>query len=64
MNVLLVTLDQFRGDSYGAAGHSVIRTPGLDRLAAGGVRLARHYSQAAPCAPGQGVSLHRYVSVQ
>jgi arylsulfatase A-like enzyme len=53
MNVLLVTLDQFRGDCLSAAGHPVVRTPNLDRLAAGGVRLARHYSQAAPCGPGR-----------
>jgi arylsulfatase A-like enzyme len=53
MNVLLVTLDQFRGDCLSAAGHPVVRTPNLDRLASQGVRFARHYSQAAPCAPGR-----------
>jgi arylsulfatase A-like enzyme len=53
LNVLLVTLDQFRGDCLSAAGHPVVRTPNLDRLAASGVRLARHYSQAAPCGPGR-----------
>lgn len=53
MNVLLVTLDQFRGDTLGAAGHPLVRTPHLDRLAREGVRFARHYSQAAPCSPGR-----------
>ena len=53
MNVLLVTLDQFRGDCLSSAGHPVVRTPNLDQLAAGGVRFTRHYSQAAPCAPGR-----------
>jgi arylsulfatase A-like enzyme len=53
MNILLITLDQFRADCLSAAGHPVVRTPHLDRLAAEGVRLARHYSQAAPCAPGR-----------
>ena len=53
MNVLFVTLDQFRGDAYGAAGHPLVQTPTLDRLATEGVRLSRHYSQAAPCAPGR-----------
>ncbi|MEO5722982.1 MAG: sulfatase-like hydrolase/transferase, partial [Ilumatobacteraceae bacterium] len=52
-NVLFITLDQFRGDCLSSAGHPVVRTPNLDRLAAAGVSLRRHYSQAAPCAPGR-----------
>lgn len=52
-NILFVTLDQFRADSLSCAGHSVVQTPHLDALAARGVRFARHYSQAAPCAPGR-----------
>ena len=53
MNVLFVTLDQFRGDTFGAAGHPLVETPNLDRIALEGVRLGQHYSQAAPCAPGR-----------
>ena len=53
MNVLFVTLDQFRGDSYGAAGHNLVQTPTLDAIAREGVQLANHYSQAAPCSPGR-----------
>jgi arylsulfatase A-like enzyme len=53
LNVLLITLDQFRGDSISAAGHPLVRTPTLDRLASNGIRLARHYSQACPCGPGR-----------
>jgi arylsulfatase A-like enzyme len=53
VNILLITLDQFRADCLSAAGHPVVLTPNLDRLAREGVRLARHYSQAAPCAPGR-----------
>ena len=53
MNLLLVTLDQFRADCLSAAGHPLVRTPHLDRLAAEGVRFASHYSQATPCAPGR-----------
>jgi arylsulfatase A-like enzyme len=52
-NILFITLDQFRGDSLSAAGHPVVRTPHLDRLATSGVRLARHYAQSNPCAPGR-----------
>ena len=53
VNILLITLDQFRGDCLSVAGHPLARTPNLDRLAAQGVRFARHYSQAAPCSPGR-----------
>jgi arylsulfatase A-like enzyme len=52
-NVVFITLDQFRGDSMSCAGHPLVQTPHLDALAADGVRFARHYSQAAPCAPGR-----------
>ena len=51
MNVLFVTLDEFRADCLSAAGHPVVATPTLDRLAAEGVRFAEHVGQAAPCAP-------------
>jgi arylsulfatase A-like enzyme len=53
MNVVLITLDQFRGDCLSVAGHRVVRTPNLDRLAASGTLLGRHYSQSAPCSPGR-----------
>jgi arylsulfatase A-like enzyme len=53
VNVLFVTLDEFRGDCLSCAGHPVVATPTLDRLAAEGVRFASHFSQAAPCAPGR-----------
>lgn len=56
-NVLLITVDQWRGDCLGVLGHPVVRTPNLDRLAAGGVTFARHYAQAAPCGPSR-ASLH------
>jgi arylsulfatase A-like enzyme len=52
-NILLITLDQFRADCMSCAGHPLVQTPALDALARQGVRLARHYSQAAPCSPGR-----------
>ena len=52
-NVLLITLDQFRADCLGSAGHPVVRTPTLDRLAADGVSFTHHFSNCAPCAPGR-----------
>jgi arylsulfatase A-like enzyme len=53
VNVLFITLDQFRADCLSAAAHPLVRTPNLDALARQGVRLQRHYSQAAPCSPGR-----------
>jgi arylsulfatase A-like enzyme len=52
-NILFITLDQFRADSMSCAGHPLVKTPNLDRIAANGVRFARHYAQAAPCSPGR-----------
>ena len=52
-NILLITLDQFRADCLSCAGHPVVQTPALDDLASQGIRLTRHYSQAAPCSPGR-----------
>ncbi|MGZ6951544.1 MAG: alkaline phosphatase family protein [Acidimicrobiia bacterium] len=56
-NVLLITVDQWRGDCLGCFGHPVVRTPNLDALAAEGVAFRRHYAQAAPCGPSR-ASLH------
>lgn len=52
-NILLITLDQFRAECLSAAGHPVVQTPNLDRLAEQGVRFTNHYSNCAPCAPGR-----------
>jgi arylsulfatase A-like enzyme len=52
-HVLFITLDQFRGDALSCAGHFLVETPHLDELARSGVRFARHYTQATPCAPGR-----------
>jgi arylsulfatase A-like enzyme len=53
MNVLFVTADQFRGDCLSGAGHPVVRTPNLDRLAGEGVSFRRHFANAAPCEPSR-----------
>lgn len=52
-NILLITCDQWRGDSLSAAGHPVVRTPNTDELAREGVLFARHYAGAAPCSPAR-----------
>ena len=52
-NILLITCDQWRGDSLSAAGHPVVRTPNSDALAAEGILFRRHYAGAAPCSPAR-----------
>lgn len=52
-NVLLIVVDQWRGDTLPMLGHPVIRTPNIAALAAEGVTFARHYAQAVPCGPGR-----------
>ncbi|MFN7151496.1 MAG: alkaline phosphatase family protein [Microthrixaceae bacterium] len=52
-NLLLITLDQFRADCLGVAGHPLVRTPNLDRLASEGVRFTHHFANCAPCGPSR-----------
>ncbi|MGY8997786.1 MAG: sulfatase-like hydrolase/transferase, partial [Alphaproteobacteria bacterium] len=52
-NVLFITADQWRADTLGAAGHPVVQTPNLDRLAAASVRFANHFAQTVPCGPAR-----------
>jgi len=51
-NVLLIVVDQWRGDTMPHTGHH-IKLPNVERLAAEGVTFANHYTQAVPCAPGR-----------
>jgi arylsulfatase A-like enzyme len=52
-NVLLITVDQWRGDSLSCAGHQLLETPAIDALAARGVLFANHWANAAPCGPSR-----------
>ena len=68
-NILLVTFDQWRGDSLSAAGHPLIRTPHIDALAADGVFFKNHYTVTAPCGPSRasllaGLYQHNHRSVR
>ncbi|OPX24185.1 MAG: hypothetical protein B1H04_02595 [Planctomycetales bacterium 4484_123] len=53
LNVLLITADQMRADHMGCGGNPIIRTPNLDRLAAGGVCLERAYVSNPVCMPNR-----------
>ena len=52
-NVLLIVVDQWRGDTLAKLGHPVIKTPNIDALCEAGVTFARHFTQAVPCGPGR-----------
>ncbi len=57
MNVLFITIDQWRADWLGVNGNAVIQTPNLDRLAKSGVLFKNHYTCSAPCGPSR-ATLH------
>lgn len=50
-NILLITADEMRGDCYGAAGNSDVRTPNLDALARRGSVFERHFTPFPKCVP-------------
>ncbi|MBM3736391.1 MAG: hypothetical protein FJW39_11450 [Acidobacteria bacterium] len=52
-NVLLLMADQFRYDCLGANGNQLVRTPNLDRLAAGGAAFSYCYVQSPVCVPSR-----------
>jgi hypothetical protein len=52
-NVLLIVVDQWRGDTLANLGHPCIRTPNLDALCRDGVTFRNHYAQCAPCGPAR-----------
>lgn len=61
-NIVWLFSDQHRAEVFGAAGHPIVHTPHLDRLAAEGVLFEDAYCQAPLCVPAR-VSLltERYV---
>ncbi|MEM1207707.1 MAG: sulfatase-like hydrolase/transferase [Planctomycetota bacterium] len=52
-NLVFILADQLRHDTLGCAGHWMIQTPNIDRLAAEGTRMRRCYTQCAVCGPGR-----------
>jgi arylsulfatase A-like enzyme len=52
-NVILICVDQWRGDCLSAAGHPHVQTPYLDELAMDGVRFSRAYSATPTCVPAR-----------
>ena len=67
-NILLITVDQWRGECLSSAGH-MVQTPNLDKLASDGLAFRKHYTQCVPCGPSRTSLLtsmyamnHRHVS--
>ncbi len=52
-NVVLICVDQWRGDTLGAAGHPCISTPGLDVMALNGHYFPRAVTTAPSCVPAR-----------
>jgi arylsulfatase len=53
MNIVLIITDQQRGDALSCAGHPVVETPAIDRLAAEGTRFPNAYSECPVCIPAR-----------
>ena len=53
INLLFITVDQWRGDCLSILGHPVVKTPHLDALAADSVLFRNHYAQCVPCGPSR-----------
>jgi len=49
LNILVLYADDWRFDTLGAAGHKIVQTPNLDRLAAEGVRFTHNCVTTAIC---------------
>lgn len=54
-NILFLMADEFRHDCLGVAGNSIVKTPNLDRLAAGSVRFTEAYAASPVCSPSRAV---------
>ena len=52
-NIVYILADDLGYGELGAYGQEKIKTPNLDRLAAGGMRFTQHYTGAPVCAPSR-----------
>lgn len=52
-NIMVICVDQWRGDALSAAGHPVVKTPHLDEIAMLGTRFSRAYSATPTCVPAR-----------
>jgi arylsulfatase A-like enzyme len=52
-NILFIMVDEMRWDAMSGAGHGIVRTPNLDRLARQGMRFDNAYTVAPVCSPAR-----------
>ena len=63
-NILYFMTDQHRADWLGCAGHPIVKTPNIDRLANRGTRFTNFYVNSPICMPNRAaVMTGRYPSV-
>lgn len=54
-NIVMIMVDEMRGDAMGFAGHPDVKTPHLDTLAAQGVYFPNAYSSCPTCIPARAI---------
>ena len=52
-NLLFILSDQHQAAAMGCAGHALVQTPNLDRLAESGTRFSNAYTPCAICVPAR-----------
>src|SRR5215208_492074 len=52
-NIVFIMVDEMRWNVMSCAGHPLVKTPNLDRIAREGTRFATAYTAAAICAPAR-----------
>lgn len=52
-NLVFILADQLRYDALGCAGHPIVQTRNIDRIASEGTRMRNCYAQCAVCGPGR-----------
>jgi len=56
-NVLILSTDDQRHDSFSIAGNRILQTPNMDRIGAGGIRFSEAFCTNSLCAPSRATLL-------